>query len=269
MDINKIQARLDKLTAPKGQKFEKIDRTLTFFKPGLGKHLVRFVPYKENTENPFVELYFHYGIGPKVMISPISFGEKDPIVEFANTLKKSKDPEDWKLSKKLQPKMRTFALVVDRKEEEKGPRWFDFGKTVYQALLALASDEEVGDFTDIIQGRDIKIDVTAGANYNETSVMPAMKLTPLSKDNTLLKKWLSEQPELESNYKRYTFDEIKIFLEKWLNPEELTDQPSIEITNVETSENKAFEIKDHKIETIVKKKESISESEFDDLFNED
>jgi hypothetical protein len=265
MDINKIQARLENLTAPRGQKFEKIDRTLTFFKPGLGKHLVRFVPYKENTENPFVELYFHYGIGPKVMISPISFGEKDPIVEFANTLKKSKDPEDWKLAKKLQPKMRTFALVVDRKEEEKGSRWFEMGKNVYQSLLSLAADEEVGDFTDILQGRDIKIDVVAGANYNETSVMPAMKLTPLSKDNTQVEKWLADQPELESNYKRFTFDEIKGHLEKWLNPEETTEEAVI----VETSENKAFEIKDHKPVVASKKKEVITESEFDDLFNED
>jgi hypothetical protein len=265
MDINQLQARLEKLTAPKN-KFEKIDRTLTFFKPGLGKHLVRFVPYKENTENPFVELYFHYGIGPKVMISPISFGEKDPIVEFANTLKKSKDPEDWKLAKKLQPKMRTFALVVDRKEEEKGPRWFDFGKNVYQALLALAADEEVGDFTDILQGRDIKIDVTAGANYNETSVMPAMKLTPLSKNNELVEKWLNEQPELISNYKKYSFDEIKGFLEKWLNPEESID---VEVPSTESTQNKVFEIKDHKPVVASKKKEVITESEFDELFNED
>jgi hypothetical protein len=266
MDINQIQARLDKLTAPKGQKFEKIDRTLTFFKPGLGKHLVRFVPYKENPENPFVELYFHYNIGPKVMLSPISYGEKDPIVEFANTLSKSKDPEDWKLAKKLKPKMRTFALVIDRKEEEKGPRWFDFGKTVYQSLLALAADEEVGDFTDILQGRDIKVDVVAGANYNETSVMPAMKLTPLSKNNELVEKWLNEQPELISNYKKYSFDEIKGFLEKWLNPEENNEEETVQEKPIL---NNAFEIKDHKPSTPVKKKEVITESEFDDLFNED
>lgn len=263
MDIKQIQAKLDKLTNPKGTKREQVDRTLTFFKPGLGKHNVRFVPLKENPENPFVELYFHYGIGPKVMLSPISYGEKDPIVEFAKTLQKSKDPEDWKLAKKLQPKMRTFALVVDRADEEKGPRWFDFGKNVYQSLLTLAADEEVGDFTDIMEGRDMKIDVVKGANYNETSVMPGMKITPLSKDQKQLEKWLNEQPELESNYKKYSFEEIKGFLEKWLNPETATDE--------ETSEpvkNNAFEVKDHKPSTPVKKKEVITESEFDDLFEE-
>ena len=266
MDINQLQARLEKLTAPKGQKFEKIDRSLTFFKPGVGKHLIRFVPYKENKENPFVELYFHYGIGPKVMLSPISYGEKDPIVEFDNTLKKSKDPEDWKLAKKLQPKMRTFALVIDRKEEEKGPRWFDFGKTVYQSLLALAADEEVGDFTDILQGRDIKVDVTVGANYNETAIMPAMKLTPLSNDNELVEKWLNEQPELESNYKKYSFDEIKEFLTKWLNPE--TEDETSTTNKVETESTKdIFDIKDHKPAAPVKKKEVITESEFEDLFS--
>lgn len=267
MNLNEIQNRLEKLTNPsKGKKFEKVDRTLVFFKPGLGKHLVRFVPYKENKENPFVELYFHYGIGPKMMISPISYGEKDPIVEFAKTLQKSKDPEDWKLAKKLQPKMRTYALVVDRKEEEKGPRWFDFGKNVYQSLLTLAADEEVGDFTDILEGRDIKIDVVKGANYNETSVMPAMKMTPLSQDESLVESWLENQPDLLSNFKQYSFDEIKSFLEKWLNPEtgdseELSDKP-IPV--------KAFEIKESTSSAPkAKKKEVITESEFNDLFDEE
>jgi hypothetical protein len=261
MDISKIQARLDELTAPKSKKFEKVDRSVTFFKPAIGKHLVRFVPLKENAENPFVELYFHYGIGPKVMLSPISYGEKDPIVEFAKTLKKSKDPEDWKLAKKLEPKMRTFALVVDRNDEAKGPRWYEFGKNVYQELLALAADEEVLDFTDVSEGRDIKVDVTQGANYTETSVRPTMKSSPASKDADLIEKWLNEQPDLISNYKKYSFDEIKTFLEKWLNPETPEETTT-------TEANKAFDTTSSVSTPKSKPKEVITESEFEEIFGE-
>lgn len=261
MNVQKIQERLDALTAPKTKKFEKIDRSITYFKPQIGKHLIRFIPYKENKENPFVELYFHYGIGPKVLLSPISYGEKDPIVEFAKTLQKSKDPEDWKLAKKLQPKMRTFALVVDRKEEEKGPRWYEFGKNVYQELLALASDEDVLDFTDIVEGRDIKVEIIQGPNYPETSVRPSMKASEATKDTPTLEKWLDEQPDLISNYKKYTFDEIKGFLEKWLDPE--TEEES----TTTTESNNAFETSTPEVKS--KPKETISEKEFDDIFGED
>ena len=261
MDVKKIQEKLEKLQNPT-KKTQYADRSVTFFKPQLGKNLVRFVPNKNNPEDPFVELFFHYGIGPKVMLSPISYGEKDPIVEFANGLKKSKDPEDWKLAKKLQPKQRTFALVISRNEEDKGARWYEFGKSVYQELLALGSDEEVGDFTDVIEGRDIKVDVTEGNPYQETAIRPTMKSSPLSKDNTLVKKWLDEQPDLMENYKKYSYDEIKDFLTKWLNPEEV-----VEVNAVVTEPNKAFETSNTP-KPKTKPIEVITSSEFDDIFGE-
>jgi hypothetical protein len=37
---------------------------------------------------PFSEIFFHYGIDKPVMVSPINWGDKDPIVEFAAQLKK-------------------------------------------------------------------------------------------------------------------------------------------------------------------------------------
>ena len=210
-----------------------------------------------------MEVFIHYGIGPKVMLSPINYGEKDPIVEFAKGLKKSKEPEDWKLAKKLEPKMRIFAPVIVRGEEDKGVRLYEFGKSVYQELLALAADEEVGDFTDVMEGRDIKIEVTAGNPYTETSVRPAMKSTPTTKDSTQLEGWLENQPDVLELYKKYNFEEVKDFLTKWLNPEE-------EIENVTTEANKAFdtepEIKNVKTS---KPKEVITDSEFDSIFAED
>lgn len=271
MDIKKIQEKLENLQNPQKGKKQYADRSVTFWKASLGKHLVRFVPNKESKDNPFVELYFHYGIGPKVMLSPISYGEKDPIVEFANGLKKSKDPEDWKLAKKLMPKMRTFAPVVSRAEEDKGVRWYEFGKSVYQELLALAADEDIGDFTDIQDGRDIKIDVTPGNPYQETAIRPSMKSCILSDDSALIEKWLEEQPELITNYKQYTFEEIKDFLTKWLSPEEEAQRESEApqtASTTTTERNEAFKTEDSK-KPKGKPKEVITDSEFDDIFDED
>ena len=228
------------------------------------------MPSNKNPDNPFQELYFYYNLGPKVMLSPISYGEKCPIVEFTKTLKKSQDPEDWKLAKKLTPKMRTFAPVIVRGEESKGVRYYEFGKQVYQELLALAADEEVGDFTDVLEGRDIKVDVKQGATYKETSVRAAMKVSNATDDTTSLELWLKEQPELIDCYKKYTFEEIKEFLTKSLNPEDGDDEKQ-----VTTEKSQAFpppmnmEVPQATKAAPQKAKEVITESEFDDLFEDE
>jgi hypothetical protein len=280
MNLDLIQNKLTELSSPKGGGQKNNEKALSFWKPTVGKALVRFVPSKYNPENPFRELYFHYGIGKRTIISPSNFGEKDPIVEFSKELRKTKEPENWKLAKKLEPKMRVFAPVIVRGEEEKGVRLWEFGKEVYQSLLSLAADEDIGDFTDIMEGRDMKIETvgpeTTGTEYNKSRLMPALKVTPLSNDNDELNKWLENQPEPTSFNKKYTFDEIKQFLVEFLNPEEETanSQQSagdefLALPKTEKSEktektvvpqaNKAFALKP---------KENIAEDEFDDLFKE-
>ena len=115
MDISQLKSRLASLQNPRGG--QKKDFSLTIWKPTVGKHLVRIVPSTYNKSNPFKELFFHYGINNKTMISPTSYGEKDPIVEFAQGLRKS---DDWQSAKKFEPKLRVFVPVIVRGEEEKG-----------------------------------------------------------------------------------------------------------------------------------------------------
>ena len=267
MNVKAIQEKLDSLQNPqKGKSSKNADEKAKYFwKPAIGKHLIRFVPLKSNPENPFVELYFHYQFGKRTIISPINFGEKDPIVEFAKNLRKSKDPEDWKLAKKIEPKMRVFAPVIVRGEEDKGVRFYEFGIKIYQELLAYAADEEVGDFTDAIEGRDFKLDVTQGATYKESAIRPTMKSTPLSSNSTDVENWLNTQPDLVGFYNRFTFDQIKGFLESWLEPE------AEETTTTEA--NNAFPSEPGDVVTASStkkvKKDVITESEFEELFKEE
>lgn len=278
MNLDLINSKLTALSAPKGNNSQKRneEKALSFWKPVVGKALVRFVPSATDPENPFKELYFHYGIGKRTILSPNNFNEKDPIVEFSKELRKTKEPENWKLAKKLEPKMRVFAPVIVRGEEEKGVRFWEFGKEIYQALLSLAADEDIGDFTDILQGRDIKVDTVGkdvtGTDYNKTTVMPAMKMTPLSTNNDDVEKWLAVQPDVYSFYKRYSFDEIKQFLTDFLTPEneetkteEAGDQflalpktQSSIVTPATPTKSAAFALK--------KKEEVVAEDEFDELF---
>ncbi len=188
------------------------------FKPQVGKQTVRVVPFKYNKDFPFTEMKFYYGIGSKkVIASPLNWGEKDPIAEFAKQLRGTNDKENWRLAKKLDPKVRIFAPVIVRGQESEGVHLWEFGKEIYEAFLQMAADEEVGDFTDIMTGRDIKL-VTVGPEstgtvYNKTTIQPSMKTSPLSEDNKELELWLDDQVNPKDIYKMLPFDDIKAALQ--------------------------------------------------------
>lgn len=267
MNLDLISSKLEKLQAPQGQKSDqKFDRSQYFWKAPMGKSQIRFVPFKENKENPFSEVFFHYGIGNRTMISPINYGEKDPIVEFSKELRKTSEPENWRLAKKLEPKMRVFAPVVVRGEENKGVRFWEFGKQVYQELLSYAADEDYGDFTDVVSGLDMTVEVVQGNPYPQTSLRVKPKQSPLSDDNNQVEKWLAEQPELLKYYKKFTYDEMKTALQDWLNPEDAEESvPDIVNPNISAEE---LEAKDTGYTLNVKTKETVSDSDFDDLFKD-
>ena len=77
MDLEKVKRRLNQLQTS-------TQRTSNLWKPQPGKQVVRIVPYQHNKDNPFQELFFHYDLGGKTYLSPITFGRPDPIEEFAS-----------------------------------------------------------------------------------------------------------------------------------------------------------------------------------------
>jgi len=180
--------------------------------------------------------------------------------------------------------MRVFAPVIIRGEEDKGVRLWEFGKEVYQSLLSLAADEEVGDFTDILEGRDIKVETTSpdqnGTAYNKSKVLPALKTSTLSDNKNEVDSWLKDQPNVYDFYKKYSFDEIKQFLAEWLNPEtqdEKQEPSSTSDNDIMSGPSTDFEPTGFKLESakptqnqaFAKKKENINVNEFDDLFGEE
>jgi len=230
MDLNEIKNRLNNLQA-KSAPNSGGDKKNLFWKPSVGKQTVRVVPSKFNQSNPFTELFFYYGIGNKVMVSPANFGEKDPIAEFAKQLRQTSDKDNWRLAKKLDAKMRVFAPVIVRGEESEGVKLWQFGKEIYEAFLQLAADEEVGDFTDVATGRDIKLNTvgpeSTGTPYNRTTIGPSMKTSPLSNDASEIVQWLENQADPKVVFKRYSFDEMKQALQEWLAPEDEAQEGDI------------------------------------------
>ena len=261
MDLSAIKSKLGALQNQK-QGGQKRDMSLILWKPTVGKHSVRIVPSVNDKSYPFKELFIHYGIGNRTMISLENFGEKDPIVEFAKQLKQSGDKDNWLLAKKLEPKMRVFAPVIVRGEEEKGVRLWEFGKQVYAELLSIAEDEDVGDYTDPVNGRDITIETTDaatnGTGFNQSKVRVRTKTTPLSDSGSDVEKWLTTQPDSLTIFKKYTYEEMKSSLLGWLNPEaEVAEDAPAPVVEAEAPKTEAYSLNTAK--------KSVDQ-DFDDLF---
>lgn len=256
MNLDLIAEKLNKLQN-KG-KGERIDYDAIQFKPSIGKQEVRIVPSAYNPDNPFTAIKVYYGIGSKrVMISPLNFGEVDPIKEFTDKLTAEFNTENYAIARKLFPKTRYYAPVVVRGEEDKGVRLWSFGKQIYEMLLSFAMDEDVGDYTDIKNGRDIKLetvgpDVT-GTKYNKTSIMYKVKTTPLSKNKDEVELWTTEQPNPMETFKKYSYEEMKKSLEEWLTPEDDEDDDTDDGLYNNSSKEKPAKVK----------------NEWDDMFKDD
>ena len=273
MDLNKIKSRLANLNqASKPKTGEKKDYTLVYWKPKAeGKYQIRFVPSKLNKDNPFQEIFMHYGVGKFPIVALTNWGEEDPIVDFTKKLRKSSESENWRLAKQLDPKMRVFAPVIVRGEEDKGVRLFEFSKTLYLELLSVADDEDYGDFTDVAQGFDFVVTATKVQDRPGfgLSVRPKPKQTQLSEDASQIESWLENQPLLLEERYKYTYDKLKEELQKFLTGGE-EEEGSISSEPAVGFEEKpaAKEEKKFSLSTQGSPKKDKSK-EFDSLFEDD
>ena len=271
VDLSSIRKRLDSLQSQNTRTTGE-SRKNVFWKPTVGKQTIRIVPSKYNKSNPFSELYFHYGIDKNPIISPTNWGDKDPIVEFAKQLRGTKDKENWRLARKLDPKMRVFVPVIVRGEEAEGVKLWGFGKEIYMELLSMFEDEDIGDYTDIVAGRDLTLttvgaDVT-GTGFNKTTVRARTKESPLSEDSTAIKTYLEEQPDPMQAFTRMSFDDMKSVLQKWLAPEEESEEET-EVTSPAAPATTAEEAPwKSPAEEVVAKPKSKADR-FGDMFKED
>ena len=252
MDLNVIKKRLNQLQTSN-------TRTSNLWKPQPGPQVVRIVPYKYNTDNPFIELYFHYDLGGKNYLSPISFGRPDPIEEFAQKLKSTGSKDDYRLGRKIEAKMRTFAPVVVRGEEKEGVRFWGFGKTVYQELLSIIADPDYGDITDPVSGRDVvvhfKTAEETGKSFPSTSIRVKPNQTPITEDASILEAIKETQKNITEIYQERSYDELTEALNEYLNggSQETTEEP-VKETSKPVTKTSSYSTKE-------------TSDAFDDLFN--
>jgi hypothetical protein len=220
LDINAIRNKLAKLQG-------KTTGT-SYWRPAENTDTnIRMLAFKTEDGLPFKEFYFYYNIGKnRGILAPFQFGKKDPFQELITKLKSDGSQESKDLMKKLYPKMRIYAPVVVRGEEEKGVQIWGFGKTVYTELYNLLADEDVGDFTDPYSGRDITVSSTktAGRQWATTSVRPRMKNSKLSDNETQMKTWVDSIPDPEGLFELQTYEELSKIINDWLNGDDTSSE---------------------------------------------
>jgi hypothetical protein len=251
LDLSAIKAKLNQLN-------KSDDKKNNLWKPETGKTRVRIVPYVHRKENPFLELYFHYDIAKRSMLSPITFGNSDPIVEFAEKLKKTGDKDEWLMGRKIEPKMRTYVPVIVRGKESEGVKFWGFGKQIYTELLSIVSDDDYGDITDLMSGRDIDVEFTPAeaGGFPKTTIRVKPNAQPATEDKAIAEK-IMNQPLITEIFPEPSYEELEKALAEWMNPEnqdaDVKDEPKSESTT------KAAKPETEKVTDVA--------SAFNDLFN--
>jgi hypothetical protein len=247
LDISAIRAKLDKLQ-------NKNTRQNLLWKPSPGSQTLRILPYKENPSNPFIELYFHYDFAGKNFVSPMSFGDEDPIYEFALNLRKTGDRDSYLQSKKFEPKMRTYVPVLVRGEESQGVKYWGFGKQVYEQILGYIADPDYGDITDPQTGRDIVVEFErVEGSYPKTSIRVKPNQSPAHDDAAALKAMISNQSPITELYEPTSYQDLEQELQRYLSEEDTPEQ---------TENNDLPFVPDKKADATADVKNA-----FDDLFN--
>ena len=232
IDFDAIRRKLGQLSGQNNK------RNAIWRPPEGEESTIRIIAFPNNDGQPFKERWFYYNIGNNPgLLSPHQFGKPDPIQELINKLRADGSKEAYEMAKKLYPKMRTYAAVVVRGEEDKGVRLYAFGKTVYQSLLNIMLDEDYGDITDIKSGRDIKVICTKqpGRQWAMTEVRPRGKSTPLTTDKSQLKEWTTNIPDLDEMYETKSYEELEKIVNDWLNGESDEEEVEVESRTTQTT----------------------------------
>lgn len=223
LDLERLRNKLDRLKNPSKTKFSR--NTWRPKKDGE-ESVVRLIEYPYG-DDPFVELWFHYGIGkgPGILCPRIPDGKTCPICEFAES------ERDHEHAKKLWPKQRIFAVTIDRADGKPTPRYWGFGKQVYQKLIESLLNDEYSHYLDVMNGIDMTVITTQpeGQAYPKTDFTFSRKDSPLAASEADIQEIMNSVKPIDEVFKQSTTAEIQERLTAWLSfTEEEAEKESTE-----------------------------------------
>ena len=172
--------------------------------------------------------------GKTTVLSPRTNGDADPIAEWGTSLWNEGTDGSKEAAKRFWPKMRIFAPIVVRGEEDKGVRWWGFSRTTYQALLDVVLDPEYGDITDPQSGTDLVLTYgkPSGASFPQTKLTPRRRSSPLCDEavggDERCTELLDNIPDFDALFERKTTSDVSAMLDEYLSGDQSAETSSSE-----------------------------------------
>lgn len=181
-----VESRIDKLRARQAELKKGNGQYDTFiFKEGVIRMRPLQVPEDEEFAVKVTYIFLNKDLGG--FVSPASFDEPCPALEMYKKLIKG-DEDDKEMANKIKPKQRYFSPHIRYKDingkevdTEAGVKLAQLTKGQYDALIELYLDNEQGDFTDPVNGYDIKYKRTGSGQFDTEYTLMPCKTSPTPK----------------------------------------------------------------------------------------
>ena len=186
------------------ERLKKYFTTVLKPKEKTGEKRVRILPTSDGS-SPFVEVYFHEimvdGKPLKLYDPGKNDGLRSPLNEVSDSLLQTGDAGDKELSKTYRSKKFYIVKVIDRDNEQDGPKFWRFKHAfkndgIFDKISPLFRNK--GDITDVITGRDLTLSLAIAKSNNGkeyttiTSVIPE-DIGPLHSDPEKVKEWVEDE----------------------------------------------------------------------------
>jgi hypothetical protein len=156
---------------------------VVFLKEGTTR--IRVLPTGEEKDWSFEMVHFYLGPTVKGIFSAASIGKPCPIMEYYNGLKET----DKDAAKRISPRSKALVPVIVYEDDmgkkvdaEKSGKLVMIPNTALTQMIDFYLDPDMGDFTDPVDGYDLKIKRTGtGLTDTEYSVIPVKKNSPIPK----------------------------------------------------------------------------------------
>jgi len=244
-----IRERLANLKNPRRQNSGNQNENI--WRPTESDANIRLLQYPF-AEDPFVELWFHYGVGKgRNILCPRKMNGKNcPICEFTFELWKTEDEQNKKTARTIGAKQRFYAVVVDRDDSSPVPKYWGFGKTVYGTLLNQLLHPDFSEYLDTTNGRDFIVTTEektfegTGRKYLEATPTPRGVVSKLAETEEEVQKIIGSVKPIDEIFQTMAVSEISERLEEYIklkeNPEEASGE--IEITSFDPNKIEASTI---------------------------
>ncbi len=169
-----------------------------------GQKVIRILPTPDGS-SPFKEVWYHEvqidGKWTKLYDPGKNDGERSPLTEVYEELMSTGKDSDKELARQYRPRKFYIVKVIDRENEEHGPKFWRFKDNYKQEGILdkiIPIWKQKGDVTDSNEGRDLIVDLSksktpSGIEYTVVKTIMYDDPAPIHSDKSQMKEWVEDE----------------------------------------------------------------------------